>query len=101
MRIGGELLGRQPIFNLALSLDRLMPRFARSVFTRPSQMAIDALLAAGAFWYAYVIRFDGIVPAVERQQFAITVGFVVALYVGVNLIRSQYTHVWRFFNLED
>jgi FlaA1/EpsC-like NDP-sugar epimerase len=78
-----------------------MTRYARAVYTRPTQMAIDAACAVTALWLAYVIRFDGVVPAAELRQFTTIVAFVAALYVGCNQMLSLYKRVWRFFNLHD
>ena len=68
-----------PILELALWLDHVMARYARAVYTRPMQVAIDATWAAVAFWLAYVVRFDGAVPSPERRQYVFAVAIVVTV----------------------
>ena len=96
-----QLFFKRPLFSLAVSVDRLLSRFSRAVYTRPSQMAIDAAVVAIALWVSYIVRFDGQVPTLERQQYELVVFFVAALYIINNFIWTPYDRVWRFFNLED
>jgi FlaA1/EpsC-like NDP-sugar epimerase len=101
MSLGEQLLESRSMFHLAASIDRLLLKVAGAIYTRRGQMAIDAAIAAVGFWLSYQTRFDGAVPTAEREQFALVVPFVVALYAAGNLIWSPYNRVWRFFSLPD
>jgi FlaA1/EpsC-like NDP-sugar epimerase len=101
IRLGEQLLGSRLLLQIAQSIDGLTASVARAIYTREGQIAIDALIAAGALWFSYILRFDGSIPAAERQQFALTVTFIVGLYLSSNAIWSPYDRVWRFFNLQD
>jgi FlaA1/EpsC-like NDP-sugar epimerase len=76
-------------------------RFGRFLYTRTNQVLIDAAIIAAALWFAYMIRFDGVLPEESRKQFLIVVPFAVLLYTTVSVVSGLYNRVWRYVNLSD
>jgi FlaA1/EpsC-like NDP-sugar epimerase len=101
MSWGGELVRRRPTSRLLVTPDRLADRLEKFVYSRTNQLLIDGSIVAVALWVAYMIRFDGDLPAPYYRQFVILLPFAVSLYVTSNYISGLYNLVWRFIEMRD
>jgi FlaA1/EpsC-like NDP-sugar epimerase len=78
-------------------------RLAIGPFHRHSlpQLAIDAVLVAGAYFLAYRLRFDQGVPARYEHLFETTVPWAVPASVAVFALFGMYAKHWRFSTQRD
>jgi len=65
------------------------------------QVAVDAGLAALAYYLAYVLRFDGEIPELYSDLFARTIAFVVIGSVFVFALFGLYRHWMRYATQRD
>jgi len=76
-------------------------RFPSWIFTRSVQFLIDVALASLAIVIAFLVRFDGIIPLVVRENLWSMV--LVVPTVRALTVRSFGGHrtIWRYFSLSD
>jgi FlaA1/EpsC-like NDP-sugar epimerase len=67
---------------------------------RVVQASIDACLLAGAYWLAYVLRFDSI-PHRYENLLAESIGFVVVGKLVIFALFGLYHKLWRFIDQRD
>jgi len=65
------------------------------------QLAIDALLVAGAYFLAYRLRFDSGVPERYDDLFAATLPWAVPASLGVFMLFGLYAKHWRYVTQRD
>jgi FlaA1/EpsC-like NDP-sugar epimerase len=65
------------------------------------QLAIDAVLVAGAYFLAYRLRFDSGVPHRYDQLFAATLPWAVPASLVVFVLFGMYAKHWRFVGQRD
>ena len=68
---------------------------------RLAQVATDAVVVAGAYFLAYVLRFDAGIPERYAELLAATLPFVVAGKVLVFALFGLYHKLWRFVDQRD
>ncbi len=64
-------------------------------------VVLDAGVVAGSYWLAYYIRFDTGTPAFYQQAMLKTIGFVVAIKLGVFIATGMYDKWWRYLSIKD
>lgn len=98
---GGELV-RKPGLSAGFVLgDALSSRIEKIVYSRANQLLIDGGFVAATLWIAYLIRFDGQVPASYSRQFLTALPFAVSLYLTAGYLCGVYKVVWRFIGVRD
>lgn len=76
-------------------------RLPRAAFKRGNQMALDSIVAAVAMLAAYMLRFEGHVPAYfARGMWLWVMLFSVARPIST-LIFTRYRSIWRYLHLQD
>src|SRR5438067_1877955 len=70
-------------------------------FRRVLMFLIDVILAASSFYEAFLIRFDGVVPADHLARFLLTLPWLVAIRVVVSVSCRTHKMVWRYVSLRD
>ncbi len=58
-------------------------------------------MVVSAFVAALLARFDGEVPAPSLEALVVYLPFLVALYVGCNMVGGVYSRNWRYAAIED
>jgi FlaA1/EpsC-like NDP-sugar epimerase len=97
----GELVRKWAFSDLFVTSDGLSERFGKILYSRTNQLAIDGSLVALTLWVAYMIRFDGQLPASYYRQFLFVLPFAVSLYLESGYVSGIYNLVWRFIGLRD
>ena len=98
---GGDLVRKPGLAGLFGSGDGLSARLDRFVYSRANQLLIDGALVGVTVWIAYMIRFDGQLPAEYFRQFLMVLPFAVALYLTSGYLSGLYNLVWRFIGVRD
>ena len=62
---------------------------------------IDVFLLSCAYYSAYWLRFDGHIPEKEVATFFGSIGWIVALKLGIFFFMSLYRGMWRYTGLSD
>ena len=79
-----------------------MSRLASSVHARRLvQLLADAAIVAGAYYLAFVLRFDAGVPERYEELLVVTLPFVVAGKIAVFALFGSYHKLWRFVDQRD
>lgn len=65
------------------------------------QLGADVVLVSVAYYLAYLLRFDGDVPAVQERNLVLTLPLVVLLKVGAFLLFRLYGGHWRYVGIRD
>ena len=79
-----------------------MSRLASPVHARRLlQVLADAAIVAGAYYLAFVLRFDVGVPERYEQLLVVTLPFVVAGKIAVFALFGSYHKLWRFVDQRD
>ncbi len=65
------------------------------------QIAVDAALIAGAWYLAFVLRFDKGMPPLYDDYWRRTILVVVGVKLGVLLLSGWYVKWWRYISLKD
>jgi FlaA1/EpsC-like NDP-sugar epimerase len=65
------------------------------------QIAVDAVLIAGAWYLAFALRFDKGVPPVYDTYWRRTILIVVGVKLGILLLSGWYVKWWRYISLRD
>jgi FlaA1/EpsC-like NDP-sugar epimerase len=81
--------------------ERFAPSLARFIYSRPIQLVIDGALMAVALGCAYLLRFDGELPAPYGRQLVQLLPVAIALCLTINVLSGVYGGTWRFFGLRD
>ncbi len=96
-----ELVVKRPLSSLLALTGTLSARFDDFLLSRTNQLLIDGIVVAAALWAAYMIRFDGEIPADYLRQFELVAPFAMVLYVGLSYVSGLYHLVWRFIGAHD
>ena len=73
----------------------------RAPFSRSAQVFIDAVIIFLALAFSYLIRFDGLPPAVYQRQFLLVAPYLVVAYLVVNQLWGVGRFVWRFTSIRE
>jgi FlaA1/EpsC-like NDP-sugar epimerase len=65
------------------------------------QIAVDAAIIAGAWYFAFLLRFDKGIPPVYDSYWRRSIVIVVAVKLGVLLLSGWYLKWWRYVSLRD
>ena len=65
------------------------------------QIAVDAALIAGAWYLAFVLRFDKGLPPLYDEYWRRTILVVVGVKLGILLLSGWYVKWWRYISLRD
>jgi FlaA1/EpsC-like NDP-sugar epimerase len=65
------------------------------------QIAVDAALIAGAWYLAFVLRFDKGLPPLYDDYWRRTILVVVGVKLGILLLSGWYVKWWRYISLRD
>src|SRR5271165_1130103 len=84
-------------FEFGRSVDRL----PRLVFSRKTQIAIDAAMSTAAIWLAYQLRFDFSVPVDHRATMWTWVTLLTLLRPLCLWAWGVYKGTWRYFDFRD
>ena len=79
----------------------LAGRLRPLLLTRRVQLVLDVTVLAGAFFVAYLLRFDFQVPEDYVTRALIQVPLVVLLQLGMLLLLGGYSFVWRYVGLKE
>jgi FlaA1/EpsC-like NDP-sugar epimerase len=96
-----DLFLKRPPSSFVAMAENCSRRASKYLYSKTTQLLIDAAVVGATLWLAYMIRFDGIPPEMERRQFIIVLPLVVTFYVGINVLSGLYKQVWRFVSLTD
>lgn len=69
--------------------------------TRTGQLAIDAAICATALALAYLLRFEGNVPALAQEQLLTVAPFVVIVRAATHWTNGIYRVVWRYVGIRE
>ncbi len=73
----------------------------RVLYTRGTQLILDAIVVAGSFFFAYLVRFDGLPDSSRYSQLLFGLPYLILLYLGVNYLWGIYSIIWRFISLKE
>ncbi|MSO43866.1 MAG: polysaccharide biosynthesis protein [Thermoleophilia bacterium] len=68
---------------------------------RLGQVSVDVVLIGLAWWFAFVVRFDGDPPGRYDRLFVVTVGVVLVIKLVTFVVFRFYTRWWRFTGIAD
>ncbi|MCO6511312.1 MAG: polysaccharide biosynthesis protein [Aridibacter famidurans] len=68
---------------------------------RPVQLIADVAILSGAFWFAYLLRFDFNIPGHYRASAINQLPFVVFIQFASLFAAGAYSIIWRYVSLED
>jgi len=88
---------RRPLSDLARLLDCL----PQIVFSRGTQILLDALVCAGALFLSYLLRFEFALSATEWHQLGVWLIVLAAARPTCMLLCGTYSRIWRYHNLDD
>ena len=71
------------------------------LYSKPTQVLLDASVSALAFFLAYTIRFDGSVPEAYSQQALRLIPFVALISTTALVLTGVYRFVWRWLTARD
>jgi len=71
------------------------------ILNRTAQLGIDAFVIALAYATAYLLRFEGSIPALMLRTLGWTLPYVVALYYGAMVTFGVHRLAWRYIGLRD
>jgi FlaA1/EpsC-like NDP-sugar epimerase len=77
------------------------PVMQSRLFNRTAQLFIDAGVLAVAYILAYLLRFEGAIPAIMLRTLAWTLPYVVALNYGSMMAFGVHRLAWRYIGLRD
>src|SRR5260370_42425018 len=80
---------------------RLLDRLAQIVFSRGTQILLDALLCAGALFLSYLLRFEFALSPTEWHQLHLWLPVLFVARPTCLLLFGTYSRIWRYFNLDD
>jgi len=68
---------------------------------RLAEILLDVVLVALAYYGAYRLRFDGLLPAEYARAFEATLGLVIAVKVTVFALCGVYRSIWQYAGITD
>ncbi|HUF04319.1 MAG TPA: nucleoside-diphosphate sugar epimerase/dehydratase [Aridibacter sp.] len=68
---------------------------------RPVQLLADVAILSGAFYFAYLLRFDFNIPEHYRVNAVNQLPFVVFIQFASLFVVGAYSIIWRYVSLED
>ncbi len=71
------------------------------LFNRTAQLLIDGGVLAVAYVMAFILRFEGAIPAVMLRTMAWTLPYVVVLYYASMMAFGVHRLAWRYIGLRD
>jgi FlaA1/EpsC-like NDP-sugar epimerase len=74
---------------------------ASRIFYRTAQLVFDLAVFAMAYGLAYLVRFEGAIPAVMLRTLMWTLPYVVTLYYAITIAFGIPRLSWRYFALPD
>ncbi len=101
-------LGNSSASDQLISLRRALAEMARLldhvphiVFSRGTQILLDALVCAGALLLSYLLRFEFALSRAEWHQFGVWLVVLAVARPACLLLFGTYSRIWRYFNLDD
>ncbi|HTK94468.1 MAG TPA: nucleoside-diphosphate sugar epimerase/dehydratase [Terriglobales bacterium] len=85
------------LIRLSSALDRLPDSF----FSRANQVVIDGALSLVSLWLAYLLRFDGVIPASYRATLWAWTIILPVLRPALMYATGGYDRIWRYFSMRD
>jgi FlaA1/EpsC-like NDP-sugar epimerase len=79
----------------------LRPWVRNYILSRRVQRTIDAVIVAGSFVLAHILRFDGWPPGIEDDRMFLMLPYLIAARVGANYVAGLYARVWRYVSIPD
>jgi len=73
----------------------------RRLLNRSLQLFIDGAVIGAAYVLAYLLRFEGVIPALMLRTMAWTLPYVVGLYYGSMMLLGVHRLAWRYIGLRD
>ena len=70
-------------------------------YSRTNQLLMESLLFAGSFYAAFLIRFDGAIPAYHKYQFLALVAPLVVGRLLTNFTFGLHRIQWKFIGFRD
>lgn len=70
-------------------------------YLRQLQFLLDLGILAGAFAFAYLLRYEFDVPSMERSRFLVQLPVVMLLQVSAYFLTGIHTFVWRYVSLSE
>jgi len=64
-------------------------------------LAVDVLLVCGSYYLAFVLRFDGRLPADQLRIFRQSVVWILPLKLALFIFFDLYRGMWRYFSVSD
>ncbi len=86
---------------LLTEMARLLDRLPQIVFSRGTQILLDALLCAGALFLSYLLRFEFALSPTEWHQLHVWLPVLFVARPTCLLLFGTYSRIWRYFNLDD
>src|SRR5262245_11922073 len=90
-----------PHYRLLAWAERLSLRFDNGEYRRVHHLLINGCIVALALWAAYLVRFDGNLPAGYQHQLLMFLPFAVSLYLAFNYLSGVDSLVWRYISMRD
>ncbi len=82
-------------------LAKLLDSLPHIVFSRGTQIVLDALVCAGSLLLSYLLRFEFAIPRAELHQLALWLIVLPLARPTFLLLCGTYRRIWRYFNLDD
>ncbi len=80
---------------------RLLSVFWSRLLTRRVQYVLDILVLCGAFWLAYLLRFDFQIPGRWQEQMYHQFPYVVCLQFAALAFSGAYDMIWRYVGMAE
>ena len=64
-------------------------------------LLFDGLLVGAAYWLAYFLRFEGLIPLHEWEKFKVTVLWIILFKLLIFILFGLYRGMWRYTSLFD
>ena len=68
---------------------------------RPGQVILDALVVAGAFALAYLVRFEGDIPEQSKKQLIVLMPYAIIARISMNIFFGVYRIIWSYISLYE
>jgi UDP-GlcNAc:undecaprenyl-phosphate GlcNAc-1-phosphate transferase len=68
---------------------------------RVLEVSLDVVLVILAYWAAYLLRFDAILPHEQQEIFGRTAPLIIAVQMGCLLAGGVYRGLWRYVGIGD
>ncbi len=91
----------EPTHTASTFLGLLQSAFWSFFYSGVNRIMIDGAVVGTALLMSYLIRFDGQVPTVYRDQFLLVVPYTILLYLMTNYVWGISKLVWHFIGYKD